>query len=403
MIFFILLASILGLALALKKYSSKESKLASYIFLILIVSSFVITNESNDSFVYSQKLLNYQTIDFGSFVTSFSRLYQSKELMDVANHILLYTVSRFTVDHRVLFGVFATIFGFFYLKSVNANYNDYRKSRNINVYLFFLFFTFAVNTIVNINGFRFWAATWVFFWGVYNVILKQNNKYWIVVVFSMLFHFSFIVPILIFIGYRIIGNKPKLYFILLILSFLVSQVFFAYTSLIGETLGGGAEMKISGYTGDARLERLQEQREYAASNSAWWYMYLPGIVTFYYLLFMQIYLYKKYKSKFSMKEIDLYNFTLLLISAINMMSMVPSMGRFKVLYYLLSLTLIIRVIAFINPKKIKWYTIIGLLPFILNLMLVIRFSMDVINPYLFTLFPFYMLNNDISIYELLFN
>lgn len=402
MIFFILLVPILGLTLALKKYSSKESKLAIYIFLILIGFSFVITNESNDSFIYAQKLLKYQTIDFGSFVTSFSGLYQSKELMDVANHILLYTVSRLTVDHRVLFGVFAAIFGYFYLKSVNTNYNSYSKARNINAYLFFLFFTFAVNTIININGFRFWTATWVFFWGAYNVIIKQNNKFWFVTISSMLFHFSFVVPILIFLGYRIIGNKPKLYFILLVLSFLISQVFFEYTSIIGETLGGGAEMKISGYTGEARMGRLQEQAEYAESNNAWWYMRLPGIVTFYYLLFLIVYFYKKQKKVFSIIEINLYNFTLLFISVINMLSLIPSMGRFKALFYLLALTLIIRILTTINPKKIKWYTILALLPFILNLMLVIRFSLDVINPYLFTFFPFYILNNDISLYDYFF-
>lgn len=403
MIFFLILFPIGGLTLAISDFSKKSSKLAVYTFLILLGCSFVIVNKDHDSFAYAQKLLDYQSLNFNTFVESFKDLYQSKHLMDIANHIVLFVVSRFTVDHRVLFGVFAAIFGLFYLSSVNAVYSEYIKQRNLNVYLFFLFFTFAINPIVNINGFRFWTATWVFFLGAYNIIIKRDKGSWMVMVSSMLFHFSFIVPIIVFLGYKILGNRTKLYFTLLILSFLVSQLLFSYSSVIAEYLGGGAEAKISGYTGEARLDRLDEQQNYAASNNAWWYMYLPGYATFYYFLFMICYLYHKHKKLFSPTDLRLFNFTLFFVSIVNMLSLIPSMGRFKVLFYLCSIIVIVRIINLINFKKLKWYTVLAIFPFALNLMLVIRFSLDVINPYLFTIYPLYLINNDMSFYEFLFN
>lgn len=390
-----------SLVLAINKYDLKESKKIVYLFLILFGLTFVLGDKGYDSFEIAKELSNYPDISFRQFLSSFGDLYKNRNSMDIVQQCILFLVSRITLDHRLLFGVFAAIFGYFYLKSVNAMYDEYRKDRNINTLFFFIFFVFALNPISNINGFRFWTASWVFFWGTYNVIQNKQMKYILVSLLAILFHFSFIFPCLLLLAYLLLGNRNTLYFILLIMSFFLSDIVLTIFPQIGDILGEGFASKISGYTSESRFTIVEESRIYAQENFAW-YMILPGIVNFYYFLFAIIYLYIKNKNVLTKKMQDIFSFTILLVAGVNFVSFVPSMGRFTILFYMFAVVFIILNLSQINTPQIKLLTVIGIVPFLLQLAVAMRLGLDVLNLWLFTLLPLPLIFNDLSVYQFFF-
>ncbi len=397
-----LIYPLFALPFAFKYYDLKISRIVVYLFLILFGFTIIIGDIGNDSFEYAKQFIEYNKVSLSQFLSSMEELYSTEEKMDVVKHLIMFLVSRFSEDYRYLFGVFAAIFGYFYLKSINSQYDQYRTLKNINVYLFFIYFTFAINPIFNINGFRFWTASWVFFWGAYNFIVNKEKKFFVLAIASSLFHFSFIFPILLLIVYLLLGNRNKIYFVILIFSFFIKEVALSIFPQIGELFGGGLGLKVSGYTGEARFEVIEAQSEYASENGLW-YMWLPGIINFYYFLFVLLYLYWKYKSVLTKDLKNKFSFALLLFGAINLVSFVPSMGRFRTLIYMFVIIFAISVMNLINYRKIKWYIIIGVIPFILNFSLHMRLGLDLINPFLFGFTPLPFLYGENSLYNLIFS
>ena len=131
-------------------------------------------------------------------------------------------------------------------------------------------------------------------------------------------------------------------------------------------------------------------------------MILPGIVNFYYFLFAIIYLYIKNKNVLTKKMQDIFSFTILLVAGVNFVSFVPSMGRFTILFYMFAVVFIILNLSQINTPQIKLLTVIGIVPFLLQLAVAMRLGLDVLNLWLFTLLPLPLIFNDLSVYQFFF-
>jgi len=387
---------------AISKFHKKEAKNIVYLFLILFGLTFVLGNEKLDSFRYAQYFQDMSKFSFSDFKRIFASFLLSEKTLDLAQPIISFIVSRITNDYHLLFGVIAAIFGYFYLKSTSIVHKQYYENKSRLALLFLLFFALIINPIFNINGYRFWIATWVFFLGAYHLISSKEKKYILLSFLAVFFHFSFVIPNLVLLIYLFLGNRNKLYYIFLIISVFISDIIFQLFPSVISYLDVGIAAKVGRYANVDQMEKIAEHTEWAIEQGKW-YLYLPGKLTFYYITFSFLYLNYKYKKfRYTIELKNLFSFSLLLLAFANTVSFIPSMGRFRTIFLLFGLSFIIGLLTTSKIKKNNWLLIVGLIPFSLNLITVIRLGLDLLNPWLFTLLPSPFIFDDISIYQWLF-
>ena len=388
--------------IAINTFYLKESKVIIYLFMILFGFTFVFFNEDLDSFYYAEYFSSIASISYDEFIKVYANFLSSELTLDLAKPIIAFTFSRISDDPRVYYGVIAAIFGYFYLKSISIAYAKYVKKKNSNTLFYLLIFVLILNPIFYINGFRFYTAVWIFFFGTYNFVLYRQKKYLWLCFLSCLFHFSFIVPSLVLLLYYIFGNKNKLYYIFFLLSFFIGDIILVLFSQISPFLAEGVSAKSSRYINSDSIELFSSINETKVRGV--WFAFIAGKTLKYYIIYLFIYTRIKSKKVFKNFETEnLFSFSLLFLSFSNAVSFIPSMGRFVVLFYLFAILYVITVIQRTSLKNLRFLTILGIIPFLFNGILILRLAIEVTNPLLFTIMPSPFIFDQTSIYEYFFN
>jgi len=387
--------------MAIRRFELPQNKAIVYLFMALFGFTFILGNEAMDSFRYAERLQDTALLPFNQFYNIVIGLYSTETSLDIMMPLVNFIVSRFTTDHRILLGVWALIFGYFYVKSIGNLHDIYSTNQNINA-LFFIILFIVMNPISNINGYRMWTAAWVFFYGTYQVVVNENKRFLFLSLTSVLFHFSFISASLVLLIYVFIGNRNILYYILVIASFIIPVITLTYLEPISNFLGEGIADKIASYASSSTIEAVARGRASAVARGAW-YLYLPGLVLYYYMIFTFFYVKFKYFQFIRSKAMqNLFSFSLLFLAFSNFVAPIPSMGRFFTLFYLFALSFILMFFANRGSHKLHPLVILGIIPLSLKLIIELRMLFDVLNPWLFGLLPIPFILNDASVYELLF-
>jgi hypothetical protein len=272
-----LLWPFMAFLVALKNYEQKVARKVVYLFLIYYGLNFVIGQQAMDSSHYASKLQATASIPTSDFFRAVGGLYSHDSSVDIYEPLVTFLVSRFTSDYRVLFAIFAAVFGFFYLKSINLLYKYYQQTSGLNALIFFILFIVTL-PITTINGVRMWTAAWIFFYGAIHVILYRDYRYLLVALTSSFVHFSFISANIILFIYFFAGNRNFIYFPIVIVSFILPNFISQFLNTISLSLGGGIQNRVEGYTSEGYVESVQEFVEQAA-----WFVTLRNDMIFYYL------------------------------------------------------------------------------------------------------------------------
>lgn len=396
------ISPIVSLILSIKNFQLSESKLIVYIFCVFFGLTLVLGNDKLDSFQYAQYLRDFETNSNYTLDSFYENFLSSEKSLDIAQFSISFLVSKITFNHSLLFGMFALIFGFFYIKSISNLYALYSVNKNYLSLILLLIFVFNLNPIFNINGFRFWTATWIFFYGVYGYFKEKDLKYFVFIFLSILFHFSFLIPVFVFFIYLGFGNHYKLYFYLLISSFFFSELVVNILPDYSYLFGEGIEMKVSRYSNEDYIEKSGKLTQNAIEEFKW-YLFLPGKLMYYYLIFILFFLLRKFKFEIKYINVDFLSFTLLFISFSNFVSFVPTMARFKTLSLLFIIAYLINILSILNFKFRFRVFMLGIIPFILGFIVSIRLGLDLISPWLIFFLPLSLFENSTSLYQLLFN
>lgn len=317
-----------ALVYALRNYKAIWAK--DIIWLFVIFYGFTMTlhdvgEATMDANRYRDKFITMAAKEV-SFREISATFYDAEEQsLDILETIIIFTLSRVTNNPQVLFAVFGLIFGYFY--SRNIWYLVDRVGRKIigeNI-LILLAFAFIVS-FSSINGFRFWTATHMFLYGVLPFLFEGKKQYLWITLLSALMHFSFIVPLAILVIYILAGNRILFYFILFILTFFVKELdITAIGNFLTNNLPDIFLPKVKTYTNTDYAEGLAADFEKVN-----WYVQIYGdalkwsVTAFLVVIFFTG---RKYLSKHINLK-NLFSFTLLLYSASNIISLVPSGGRF---------------------------------------------------------------------------
>ena len=363
--------------------------------------TFVIPSAEVDSSRYGEWFVQTSKVTMKEYLTGTATEVSFLNSTDVILPSINLLLSRVTSDVRFLFGVFAIIFGLFYLKSIGQLYDKYDLNRNKFVLIYLFGFIF-VAPIFQINGFRYNTACWIFFWGAYNVVFHAKKEYLVFAVLAVMLHFSFLSLLGILLVYLLVGNREMVFLWVTIFSFafsdlLVNNLPFLdnYLSFFSETW----QEKLTRYTSDSALERLQQ-----GNDSRRWYLTARFQILVYSLFASIVYLrfrFKEIAEEFSIRS--LYAFTLLTLTYSNLVVNVPSGIRFRITFYLFALAYLIVVGSRINDARLKLHSVLMLFPILLFCAVEIRIGLESVNVLLFT--PIVLLQllfeSDMSLYTLL--
>jgi hypothetical protein len=239
--------------------------------------------------------------------------------------------------------------------------------------LLLISFIFVVG-IWNINGFRYYTAVQIFMYGTLKYFLEGKKSSLVIAVFSMFVHWSFGIALAILFAYMIIRNRTRVFFVLFVLSFFVSML---KMQIINEMFQAYAPAFLlesrSGYFNEQYAEH--QAQSYGAAN---WYLRIYGemLKWFIFASFAFIFIRGLNKLKANKQLYNLFNLSLLFYIVVNVLSIVPSVGRFYSVANMLSLALIFLNINMIPDNYSHWLKKAGLPALGIYIMVSIRFGLD---------------------------
>jgi hypothetical protein len=176
----------------------------------------------------------------------------------------------------------------------------------------------------NINGYRFYTAAMVFLYGVLKIMLEKKYGYFWAALLSPLVHFSFAVPVLTLLIYIIVGNRVWIYMLALAGSLFM-------VDLNPKTINENADLapvfmqnKVKGYSSGDYIKYLQRIQ----TDMNWYVRGRMYAIQFciYSMLMAALIFRRKYLPDIRTQR--LLAFGALLLAVANVVSSVPSMGRF---------------------------------------------------------------------------
>ncbi len=384
--------------IALSSHKSRDSWKAVYMFLILFGLTFVARSKGMDSFRVAENFVHISNLPFSDFWKIVGGLYATDTSVDIVLPFLNFILSRLTDDPAILFGVFAAIFGYFHMKSI-VRLNDLEPGKlNINALIHLWFFIFLI-PIFQINGFRFYTASWVFFYGVLNYLITGQKKFVWVSLVSIFFHYSFISASAVLMIYVFLGNRNILYIPILIASFIIPEVSNAFINKNISFFGFGIQDRAAGYLSEGYKKGL----EASAEGAKWFIIWSTQLVNFYvYLAFVYARtIWRKYTKDPIMER--LFSFSILFLSFANFSKVVPSGNRFMIVFFLFATAYIYILFLKRRTNRLSWLTLAGLFPMLLFAALSFRQGFENMNLWLFAPMPFPFTAEAITIAELFFN
>lgn len=300
--------------------------------------TFAIGAESQSSdivrYVAGYQALHGVQMRVGEVVTYFL---QSGEI-DILRLLISYVLSRFTDSQAVLTLVYGTIFGYFLSRNLWFIL-DRLEGRIAPITFLLIICFFMVNPIWSINGFRMWTAVHVFLFGLLPWLFDGEKKWLWVSVLSIMVHFSFIVPVGVLMGYLFLGNLLNIFFGFYLFTFFFAELDIqAFNTLMENYAPEILQERTASYRSETNIEsRAMEE------NTNNWYIRWQGAALSWPIMGFMITLFWTGRDFFNENKgwASLFSFTLLFYGVANIISAIPSGGRFMVIGQLFALALIV--------------------------------------------------------------
>lgn len=343
------LMPVVALVSAIRNYRAAIAKNIVWMFTVYYGFTFVISSENLDSSRYRDELLKWNTSSVTDFPEFIALLYSSEaKYVDILQPLVTFILSRFTDDYRVLFAFFGLIFGYFYSRNIWMLLSFVQdRIRPWAVPLIILFSLLI--TIWHINGFRFWTAAQIFFFGFLRYSIHgERLKGAFFCFLSVFVHFSFFFPVALLLFYFLLGNRLIVYSILYFSSFFVAQVspetLASYIVNLPPVFQERTEKYINQeYLGSVEKTKLKPLN---------WYVTGRIVALQYTVILLLIVCIVKHRAVIMENPIlnSLLCFGLLLAISVNLLGSLPSFGRFSTVSYLFIFSFLFLLVQNYNGK-----------------------------------------------------
>lgn len=386
---------------SLRQFRASESKTVFWLFGVFFGLAFIVAEDkvgAADSARYAQQLRELHQGSF-SFSALVHLIYSEGGYVDIYQPVVIWFVALFTDNAKVLFAVFAAVFGFFYVQ------NLWMVLDRIQIRFSFLLFLFILalaltNPIWNINGVRMWTAAHIYLYGVLNVYLNQDKKGYLWAASSILVHFSFMFPVALLIAYAFIPKNATILFVFYMATSFVNEINYEGLS---DALGFLPEVfqpRVRGYTNEQYVEQMRASIE----ELSWHVRFADYSQKF--VLYLWTFVAFVFYNKWTKHLPDIRNIFLLGLfigGFAKIAGLVPSGGRFLVvsnfLFWMVFSLLIAEYAMF--RFKLPWIKLMTYLPLTFYLIFAFRMGMDYYGPLLFVGNPLFALftNDQIPLVE----
>ena len=350
----------ISMILSFINYTKPYAKNIFWAFCIFYGFTFAIGKESTGSDInrYIEQLhFFYENYDFT--ISELIVFFKESGEIDVFNLIITYFLSKFTNTQEVLTMVYAIFFGFFYSRNIWYVLGFLEGKLDILLKILLVALVLIV-PIWYINGIRMYLAFHVFFYGLLSFIIENKKSKLFFLYISFLIHFSYLIPIIIFLMYRAFGNRLNIYFFIFIISLFVSQLNInALNSNLEKFVPQRINERTEAYRAESSIEAKNIKRN---SNNKRWYLKWHGIAIRWslYIVLTYLYLFGNQLIKKSLVWQKLLSFSLIFFSLSNVLMNLPSGGRFFVFAYFLILILGIKYL-YENYQDLKFRNLITFL------------------------------------------
>jgi hypothetical protein len=370
----------------LKTIKDPISKTVFWLFCVFFGFTFIL-QEDIEGAADSARYVTYLEHVYNNNITGkelFNDLYNTKSAdvkFDIYQVIITWFVSIFTDNGKVLFTIFSAIFGYFYVQNLWIIFSKLNKTKGLIIGIFITFFILII-PIWQVNGVRMWTAAHVYLYGILLHFLNNKNKsglFWVLV--SSLFHFSFLLPGFIFILFRFYKPNVKILMILFLISFSITEIDLGLIKNNSFLELSIFEEKANDYTNEDYVEIVKEKQEEKSLNFKVFSFFISFFTLFWIII---LYLMRKIISNYLGKDfLKFFEYLLFFGIFSQLVSSVPSGGRFLSIFYFLLYGLVLILIShsfFIG----KYYRLLKLTTpfFIYFILFKVRIGMEFFGPFL---------------------
>ncbi len=318
---------LLALVSAFRNYRQSWAKNILWAFIAFYGFTFAIGAENKGTDIV-RYIEDYQQMHNTELTVSSAKKELTKSGdIDVIKTVISIVLSRFTDNQSILTLVYGIIFGFFFSRNMWFVLEHLEgRIKPITILLFLTFF--LIIPIWNMNGFRFWTAAHVFIYGLLPFLFKDEKGKVVIAAAAVLIHFAFLVPVGILAVYIVAGNRLTIYFAFFLATFFISEIdLTAFNNIVETYAPESLQERTAGYRGEKYVENF---RDGANVNNVAWYVEWNGRLLKWAVMGLLVLLFVKSKALLKKHRgwLSLYSFTLLFYGMANLLSSLPSGGRY---------------------------------------------------------------------------
>jgi len=345
---------------SLRRIKTKSSYVIFFLFAVFFGMAFTVSIGKSieypiDGAAYREMFELMKYTSFDQYFNGFKNFFKFHEdYKDYYFDTVAFYISRITNNYHVLFMIFAMIFAYFSLKSFKflTSEDNFRTS----LICFILAYLFMYNQIFNINGVRFNTANWIGIYAIFQIFRNKDKQYWLLVFMTPFFHGSFWVFIGVLLLAEFTRKFEKLWIVLFIISFFISDLAIEIIKLSTNYLPTALANMAESYTTDSMVAHWNEMGE-----GYGWISYVFRILTKLYIsLFIFLFIKNSKLIRSNYKTESIYLFLLVWVTFFNFFSFIPSLGG-RYISFVWPLIAYIWLVIF---KNIKYKKVLYIMPFI---------------------------------------
>lgn len=301
-------------------------------------------NSGTDSLAYANQFAD--VVKYNETITLAGRLEYGA--LDIYTDIIFRLAAMFTDSPKMLFAFFGAIYGFFVRESIALLYK-FSDKRNLMSVIILLVILFFLNPHSNINGVRFWTATWAWFYAFLLCENERNWKGWLVMVGTVFMHTTFLIPLVLYALSKIFISRHSLTIMFIIYLFTFALSFFLKGSEFIQYFNFFSQSDhYSIYiTADALEKKVGNQENLSFVSQI--FNYLSRLFVCYYISRFYLRVVKDGKNS---EIFSTFAFVLCFGVFANLTISIPSLGgRFAIILYMLIIILIISEYKLMPQKR----------------------------------------------------
>lgn len=200
-----LLSPVLGLLDAFRNLKDKQARTVLFLFCLCFGICFTVGTERTEGSMDGismraefEEAKNFTSSQYVSYLTDYFEFETGDQ--DIYIVTVSYIVGLFTDNYHYFFLVLAFVFAFFQLKCLK--YFVQEENFTNSALCIIMVCLFLWNNIYNINGARFWTASWIGLYCAFRTFIDKRPWYILLSAVTMLVHISFaIFPVVLFLAY----------------------------------------------------------------------------------------------------------------------------------------------------------------------------------------------------------